>query len=157
MDREKNEVTDQMQANTLNSVRVQLVRSTYEILNREYGKKKGLELTSKIFIDMCRKGFEPLVGTYEKNAKGAAQMLRDAHQLQMVRGEIIESSAKRAVVREYDCLCHGNWNLELCSRISPDACDLICEILNPKLISYHTHYLNAGDDYWRWYLSLKIE
>ncbi|VUT26248.1 MAG: hypothetical protein MOIL_01468 [Candidatus Methanolliviera sp. GoM_oil] len=33
-------------------------------------------MTSEIFIDMCRKGFEPLVGTYEKNAKGASQIVK---------------------------------------------------------------------------------
>jgi hypothetical protein len=147
MDRVKNEVTDQMKASALNSVRVQLVRSTYEILSREYGKEKGLDLTSEIFIDTSRKLLEPLVGTYEKNAKGATQMLRDAHQLQMCTGEIVESSPKRAVLREYKCACHGGWDLELCSRLSPDACDLICKMLNPKLKAYHTTYLNAGDDY----------
>jgi len=138
-----------MAKDILNAIRVNLWKEFYNTLEREYGRQKAIELSARAVVD----AFRPLLETtmmnheIENNAKGVAELVRMFHELEGLQGEIVESSKKRAVIRERICPSQNNLPGDWCKMVSPAVMDMVCELINPKLTSYHTSYLTAGDNY----------
>jgi hypothetical protein len=136
-----------MAIDTLNAIRFNTWKEFYNTLNKEYGKKKAVELSGKALMDAFRPLLKGAITAYgiERNAKGAAELMRMTHAIEGIQGEIVESSEKRAVIKERVCPCSNTLPNEWCKAVSQGGMDLICAELNPKLTSYHVSYMTAGD------------
>jgi len=123
-----------------------VIRTLTEAFIKAYGEG-AMAVAARAHAEMSRPLLERLMqrNPVERDARGAAQLLTMMHTMGGVEGEVVESTPQRAVRRERRCPFQEVWSVEMCRQFSPAIMEVICQVVNPKLTSYHTSYLSGGD------------
>ena len=126
-------------------IRVNLVSDLTEAFVAKYGEE-ARDVVAQVFIDANCKMVDRLAPKFEKNARGAADMLSAMLNNVGTIGEIVESRPERSVRRKWRCLFQNLWDFEMYKKVSPPMLDYLCKALNPKLVAHNPKYMTRGDE-----------